>query len=145
MNETEILKNIASFIKDNPNSDIKEKIETLLSGKDEIDYIEATDIINHVRDVLGIPFEPVPVSNFYKVFTKSFNDTIKINIGDCFVHTPIFFESKVIEMLNEILEEISYEKYHILKKYLESKGCALIDLDAIIRSANKKLKDFNRR
>lgn len=145
MNETEILKNIASFIKDNPNSDIKEKIETLLSGKDEISYIEATDIINHVRNVLGIPSEPVPVSDFYKVFTKSFNDTIKINIGDCFIHTPILFESKVIEMLNEILEEISYEKYYILKKYLESKCYALIDIEAIIRSANKKLKDFNRR
>lgn len=145
MNETEILKNIASFIKDNPNSDIKEKIETLLNEKDEISYIEATDMINHVRDVLGIPFEPVPVPDFYKVFTKSFNETIKINIGDCFIHTPILFESKVIEMPNEILEEISYEKYYILKKYLESKGCALIDIEAIIRSANKKLKDFNRR
>ncbi len=145
MNETEILKNIASFIKENPNSDIKEKIETLLSGKDEISYIEATDMINHVRDVLGIPSEPVPVSDFYKVFTKSFNETIKINIGDCFVHTPIFFDSKVIEMLNEILEEISFEKYYILKKYLESKGCALIDIEAIIRSATKRLKDSNRR
>lgn len=145
MNETEILKNIASFIKDNPNSDIKEKIETLLSGKDEINLVEIDDIINHIRRVLGIPSEPVPVPDFYKVFTKSFNDTIKINIGDCLIHTPIFFESKVIEMLNEILEEISYEKYYILKKYLESKGCALIDIEAIIGSANKKLKDFNRR
>lgn len=145
MNETEILKNITSFIKDNPNSDIKDKIETLLNGKDEIDYIEATDIINHIRDVLGIPSRPVPVSDFYKVFTKSFNETIKINIGDCFIHTPILFELKVIEMINEILADISFEKYYILKKYLESQGCALIDLEAIIRSANKKLKDSNRR
>ena len=145
MNETEILKNIASFIKDNPNSDIKEKIETLLSGKDEISFIEAVDMMNHIRKILDIPSEPVPVPDFCKIFTKSFNDTIKINIGDCFIHTPIFFESKVIKMLNEILEEISYEKYYILKKYLESKGCALIDIEAIIRSANKKLKDSNRR
>ena len=145
MNETEILKNIASFIKDNPNSDIKEKIETLLSGKDEISYIEATDIINHVRNVLGIPSEPVPVSDFYKVFTKSFNETIKINIGDCFIHTPILFDLKVIEMLNEILADISFERYYILKKYLASQGCALLDIEAIIRSANKRLKDSNRR
>ena len=145
MNETEILKNIASFIKDNPNSDIKEKIETLLSGKDEISYIEATDIINHVRNVLGIPSEPVPVSDFYKVFTKSFNETIKINIGDCFIHTPILFDLKVIEMLNEILADISFERYYILKKYLASQGCALLDIEAIIRFANKRLKDSNRR
>lgn len=145
MNETEILKNIASFIKENPNSDIKEKIETLLSGKDEISYIEATDIINHIRNVLGIPSEPVPVSDFYKVFTKSFNETIKVNIGDCFIHTPILFESKVIDILNEILEDISFEKYYILKKYLASRGCALLDIEAIIRSANKRLKDSNRR
>lgn len=145
MNETEILKNIASFIKENPNSNIKEKIETLLSGKDEISYIEATDIINHVRNVLGIPSEPVPVSDFYKVFTKSFNETIKINIGDCFIHTPILFDLKVIEMLNEILADISFERYYILKKYLASQGCALVDIEAIIRSANKRLKDSNRR
>ena len=145
MDETEILKNIASFIKENPNSDIKEKIETLLSGKDEISYIEATDVINHIRDVLGIPSEPVPIPDFYKVFTKDFNDTIKINIGDCFVYTPIFFESKIIEMLNEILEEISFEKYYILRKYLASQGCGLMDIEAIIRSATKRLKDFNRR
>ena len=145
MNETEILKNIASFIKDNPNSDIKEKIETLLSGKDKIGFIEAVDMMNHVRRTLGIPSEPVPAPDFCKIFTKSFNDTIKINIGDCFIHTPILFESKVIEMINEILADISFEKYYILKKYLESQGCALIDLEAIIRSANKKLKDSNRR
>lgn len=145
MNETEILKNIASFIKENPNSGIKEKIEILLSGKDEISYIEVTDIINHIRNVLGIPSEPVPFSDFYKVFTKSFNETIKINIGDCFIHTPILFDLKIIEMLNEILEEISFEKYYILKKYLASQGCALLDIEAIIRSANKRLKDSNRR
>ena len=145
MNETEILKNIASFIKDNPNSDIKEKIETLLSGKDKIGFIEAVDMMNHVRRTLGIPSEPVPAPDFCKIFTKSFNHTIKINIGDCFIHTPILFESKVIEMINEILADISFEKYYILKKYLESQGCALIDLEAIIRSANKKLKDSNRR
>lgn len=38
MNETDILRSISDFIKNNPNSNIKEKIESLLENNKDISF-----------------------------------------------------------------------------------------------------------
>ena len=140
MNETDILRSISSFIKDNPDSNIKEKIESLLEDNKDISFLNAVDIMNGIRRTLGIPSAPVDASHFCKYFTQDFNNFVKVKMADCFIKTPILYEIKLSEMLNKILDDISFEKYCIVKRYLESKGSTLIDIEAIIKAANHKLK-----
>lgn len=140
MNETDILRNISSFIKDNPDSNIKEKIKSLLEDNKDISFLNAVDIMNEIRKTLGIPSVPVDASDFCRVFTDSFNNFIKIKMADCFIKTPNLYEIILIEMLNKILDKISFEKYHIIKMYLESNGYKLIDIEQIVRFARLKLK-----
>lgn len=140
MNETDILRSISNFIKDNPDSNIKEKIESLLKDNKDISFSNAVDIMNGIRKALGIPSEPVYASDFCRVFTESFNNFIKIKMADCFIKSPNLYEIILIEMLNKILYDISFEKYHIIKMYLESNGYTLIDIEQIIRIAKRKLK-----
>lgn len=140
MNETDILRSISNFIKDNPDSNIKEKIKSLLEDNKDISFLNAVDIMNEIRKTLGIPSVPVDVSDFCRVFTDSFNNFIKIKMADCFIKTPNLYEIVLIEMLNKILDKISFEKYHIIKMYLESNGYKLIDIEQIVRFARLKLK-----
>lgn len=140
MNETDILRSISDFIKNNPNSNIKEKIESLLENNKDISFLSAVDIMNGIRKTLGIPSVPVDISDFCRVFTESFNNFIKIKMADCFIKSPNLYEFILIEMLNKILDNISFEKYHIIKMYLESNGYTLIDIEQIIRIAKRKLK-----
>lgn len=140
MNETDILRSISNFIKDNPDSNIKEKIKSLLEDNKDISFLNAVDIMNEIRKTLGIPSVPVDASDFCRVFTDSFNNFIKIKMADCFIKTPNLYEIVLIEMLNKILDKISFEKYHIIKMYLESNGYTLIDIEQIIRIAKRKLK-----
>lgn len=140
MNETDILRSISNFIKDNPDSNIKEKIKSLLEDNKDISFLNAVDIMNEIRKTLGIPSVPVDASDFCRVFTDSFNNFIKIKIADCFIKTPNLYEIVLIEMLNKILDKISFEKYHIIKMYLESNGYKLIDIEQIVRFARLKLK-----
>lgn len=140
MNETDILRSILNFIKDNPDSNIKEKIKSLLEDNKDISFLNAVDIMNEIRKTLGIPSVPVDVSDFCRVFTDSFNNFIKIKMADCFIKTPNLYEIVLIEMLNKILDKISFEKYHIIKMYLESNGYKLIDIEQIVRFARLKLK-----
>lgn len=140
MNETDILRSISDFIKNNPNSNIKEKIESLLENNKGISFLSAVDIMNGIRKKLSIPSVPVDASDFCRVFTDSFNNFIKIKMADCFIKAPNLYEIILIEMLNKILDNISFEKYHIIKMYLESNGYTLIDIEQIIRIAKRKLK-----
>lgn len=140
MNETDILRSISNFIKDNPDSNIKEKIKSLLEDNKDISFLNAVDIMNEIRKTLGIPSVPVDASDFCRVFTDSFNNFIKIKMADCFIKTPNLYEIVLIEMLNKILDKISFEKYHIIKMYLESNGYKLIDIEQIVRFARLKLK-----
>lgn len=140
MNETDILRSISNFIKDNPDSNIKEKIKSLLEDNKDISFLNAVDIVNEIRKTLGIPSVPVDASDFCRVFTDSFNNFIKIKMADCFIKTPNLYEIVLIEMLNKILDKISFEKYHIIKMYLESNGYKLIDIEQIVRFARLKLK-----
>lgn len=139
MNETEILKSIAWFVKDNPNSDIKEKIVCLLGSDKGISFSDAVDMMNDIRKKLDIPSSPVPDSDSCKVFAEDFNNAIKIKMADCLIKTPIFYKVKLIEMLNDVLRDISFDKYYVVKKYLESNGYALIDIEAVIRTAEARL------
>lgn len=139
MNETEILKSIAWFVNNNPNSDIKDKIGCLLDSDKGISFSDAADMMNDIRKKLGIPSNLVPDSDSCKVFAEDFNNAIKIKMADCFIKTPIFFKVKLIEMLNDVLRDISFDKYYVVKKYLESNGYALIDIEAIIRTAENRL------
>lgn len=116
MNETDILRSISNFIKDNPDSNIKEKIKSLLEDNKDISFLNAVDIMNEIRKTLGIPSVPVDASDFCRVFTDSFNNFIKIKMADCFIKTPNLYEIVLIEMLNKILDKISFEKYHIIKE-----------------------------
>lgn len=72
-------------------------------------------------------------------WAEDFNNTIKIKMADCLIKTPIFYKVKLIEMLNDVLRDISFDKYYVVKKYLESNGYALIDIEAIIRTAESRL------
>lgn len=139
MNETEILKSIAWFVKDNPNSDIKEKIGCLLGSDKGISFSDAVDMMNDIRKKLDIPSSPVPNSDSCKVFTEDFNNAIKIKIADCLIKTPIFYKVKLIEMLDDVLRDISFDKYYVVKKYLESNGYELIDIEVVIRTAETRL------
>ena len=134
------MRSISNFIKDNPDSNIKEKIKSLLEDNKDISFLNAVDIMNEIRKTLGIPSVPVDASDFCRVFTDSFNNFIKIKMADCFIKTPNLYEIVLIEMLNKILDKISFEKYHIIKMYLESNGYKLIDIEQIVRFARLKLK-----
>jgi len=96
--------------------------------------------MNEIRKTLGIPSVPVDASDFCRVFTDSFNNFIKIKMADCLIKTPNLYEIILIEMLNKILDKISFEKYHIIKMYLELNGYKLIDIEQIVRFARLKLK-----
>jgi hypothetical protein len=61
-------------------------------------------------------------------------------MADCFIKSPNLYEIILIEMLNKILDNISFEKYHIIRMYLESNGYTLIDIEQIIRIAKRKMK-----
>ena len=139
MNETEILKSIAWFVNNNPNSDIKEKIGCLLGSEKGISFSDAADMMNDIRKKLDIPSSPVPDSDSCKIFAEDFNNAIKIKMADCLIKTPIFYKVKLIEMLNDVLRDISFDKYYVVKKYLESNGYALIDIEAVIRTAETRL------
>lgn len=139
MNETEILKSIAWFVNDNPNSDIKEKIICLLGSDKGISFSDAVDMMNDIRKKLDIPSSPILNSDSCKVFAEDFNNAIKIKMADCLIKTPIFYKVKLIEMLNNVLRDISFDKYYVVKKYLESNGYALIDIEAVIRTAETRL------
>lgn len=140
MNETQILENIAKYIDSNPKSDLKDKIDELFKLNRSISSSEATDIINNIRQTLGLVSVPLPFSVFYKSFAEDFNNAIKIKIADVFIKTPILYEINLIRSLNEVLDKIGFEKYYIIKKFLGSQGFELIDIKAVINNANNRLK-----
>lgn len=140
MNETQILENIAKYIDSNPKSDLKDKIDELFKLNRSINSSEAIDIINNIKRTLGLVSEPLPFNIFYESFVRDFNNAIKIKIADVFIKTPILYEINLIRSLNEVLDKIGFEKYYIIKKFLWSQGFELIDIKAIINSANNRLK-----
>lgn len=142
MNETKILEIIASHIESNPESKLKDRIDEVFRLNEPISFSTAVDIINSIRVTLGLAYDPLPVDQFCKSFAENFNNAIKVKMADVFIKTPIFYETKLIEALNKIFEDIGFEKYCIIKKYLKSKDIELIDIKNIINKANYRLKSF---
>lgn len=80
--ETKILKIVAEYIKDNPDSNIKNKIDEIFKLNEPMEFFTAANIMNCIRKSLDLPSQPISATNdFYKKFAKDFNDAIKIKIA----------------------------------------------------------------
>lgn len=140
--ETKILEIVAEYIKDNPDSNIKNKIDEIFKLNEPMEFFTAANIMNCIRKSLDLPSQPISATNdFYKKFAKDFNDTIKIKIADSFIKTPIIFESCLIKSLSKTLDDIGFEKYCIIRNHLELNEISIIDINGIIRLAEHKLKN----
>lgn len=141
--ETKILEIVAEYIKDNPDSNIKNKIDEIFKLNEPMEFFTAANIMNCIRKSLDLPSQPISATNdFYKKFAKDFNDTIKIKIADSFIKTPIIFEACLIKSLSKTLDNIGFEKYCIIRNHLELNEISIIDINGIIRLAEHKLKNF---
>ena len=141
-NETKILEIVAEYIKDNPDSNIKNKIDEIFKLNEPMEFFTAANIMNCIRKSLDLPSQPISATNdFYKKFAKDFNDTIKIKIADSFIKTPIIFEAYLIKSLSKTLDNIGFEKYCIIRNHLELNEISIIDINGIIRLAEHKLKN----
>lgn len=140
--ETKILEIVAEYIKDNPDSNIKNKIDEIFKLNEPMEFFTAANIMNCIRKSLDLPSQPISATNdFYKKFAKDFNDTIKIKIADSFIKTPIIFEACLIKSLSKTLDNIGFEKYCIIRNHLELNEISIIDINGIIRLAEHKLKN----
>lgn len=140
--ETKILEIVAEYIKDNPDSNIKNKIDEIFKLNEPMEFFTAANIMNCIRKSLDLPSQPISATNdFYKKFAKDFNDTIKIKIADSFIKTPIIFEACLIKSLSKTLDDIGFEKYCIIRNHLELNEISIIDINGIIRLAEHKLKN----
>lgn len=133
-NENEILSDIASFISNNPGSDIKNKIQKLFEESESIQFIDAVNIMNYIKKILNLRNEPVAASDFCNLFAKDFNNAIKNKVADCVIESPFFYQSKLIKVLNKILEDIGLEKFYIIRTYLIRQNVKIIDLKELIQS-----------
>lgn len=140
--ETKILEIVAEYIKDNPDSNIKNKIDEIFKLNEPMEFFTAANIMNCIRKSLDLPSQPISATNdFYKKFAKDFNDAIKIKIADSFIKTPIIFEACLIRSLSKTLDNIGFEKYCIIRNHLELNEISIIDINGIIRLAEHKLKN----
>lgn len=140
--ETKILEIVAEYIKDNPDSNIKNKIDEIFKLNEPMEFFTAANIMNCIRKSLDLPSQPISATNdFYKKFAKDFNDAIKIKIADSFIKTPIIFEACLIKSLSKTLDNIGFEKYCIIRNHLELNEISIIDINGIIRLAEHKLKN----
>lgn len=140
--ETKILEIVAEYIKDNPDSNIKNKIDEIFKLNEPMEFFTAANIMNCIRKSLDLSPQPISATNdFYKRFAKDFNNAIKIKIADSFIKTPIIFEICLIKSLSKILDNIGFEKYCLIKNHLELNEISIIDINGIIRLAEHKLKN----
>lgn len=140
--ETKILEIVAEYIKDNPDSNIKNKIDEIFKLNEPMEFFTAANIMNCIRKSLDLPSQPISATNdFYKKFAKDFNDAIKIKIADSFIKTPIIFEACLIKSLSKTLDNIGFEKYCIIRNHLELNEISIIDINGIIRLAEHRLKN----
>lgn len=140
--ETKILEIVAEYIKDNPDSNIKNKIDEIFKLNEPMEFFTAANIMNCIRKSLDLPSQPISATNdFYKKFAKDFNDAIKIKIADSFIKTPIRFEACLIKSLSKTLDNIGFEKYCIIRNHLELNEISIIDINGIIRLAEHRLKN----
>lgn len=142
LNESKILQIVAEYIKDNPGSDIKDKIDEIFKLNEPMDFFTAANIMNCIRRSLDLSSQPISATDdFYRKFAKDFNDAIKIKIADSFIKTHITFEVCLIKSLSKTLDNIGFEKYCVIKNHLELNGISIIDINGIIRLAENKLKN----
>ena len=140
--ETKILEIVAEYIKDNPDSGIKNKIDEIFKLNEPMEFFTAANIMNCIRKSLDLPSQPISATNdFYRKFAKDFNDVIKIKIADSFIKTPITFEACLINSLSKTLDNIGFEKYCIIRNHLELNEISIIDINGVIRLAEHKLKN----
>lgn len=140
--ETKILEIVAEYIKDNPDSNIKNKIDEIFKLNEPMEFFTAANIMNCIRKSLDLSLQPISATNdFYKRFAKDFNNAIKIKIADSFIKTPIIFEICLIKSLSKILDNIGFEKYCLIKNHLELNEILIIDINDIIRLAENKIKN----
>lgn len=140
--ETKILEIVAEYIKDNPDSNIKNKIDEIFKLNEPMEFFTAANIMNCIKKSLDLSPQPISATNdFYKRFAKDFNNAIKIKIADSFIKTPIIFEICLIKSLSKILDNIGFEKYCLIKNHLELNEISIIDINGIIRLAEHKLKN----
>lgn len=140
--ETKILEIVAEYIKDNPDSNIKNKIDEIFKLNEPMEFFTAANIMNCIRKSLDLPSQPISATNdFYRKFAKDFNDAIKIKIADSFIKTPIIFEACLIKSLSKTLDSIGFEKYCIIRNHLELNEISIIDINGVIRLAEHKLKN----
>lgn len=141
-NENEVLKIVAEYIKDNPDSGIKDKISEIFKLNEPMEFFTASNIMNCIRKSLDLSPQPISATNdFYKRFAKDFNNAIKIKIADSFIKTPITFEICLIKSLSKTLDDIGFEKYCLIRNHLKLNEISIIDIDGIIRLTENRLKN----
>lgn len=141
-NENKILQIVAEYIKDNPDSNIKNKIDEIFKLNEPMEFFTAANIMNCTRKSLDLPSQPISATNdFYRKFAKDFNDAIKIKIADSFIKNPITFEICLIKSLSKTLDNIGFEKYCIIRNHLELNEISIIDINGIIRLTGNRIKN----
>lgn len=67
--ETKILEIVAEYIKDNPDSNIKNKIDEIFKLNEPMEFFTAANIMNCIRKSLDLSPQPISATNdFYKRF-----------------------------------------------------------------------------